>query len=103
MSTQPESVTVNVVDARNPRTGRSKFGLNRAVDDYLFEVRAGLDADIALREANCLAESIEALATEAVQGGMSAEVAYMVAFAADTIKALLSSIEGAHLCNEVQS
>jgi hypothetical protein len=102
-TTQPEAVTVNVVDARKPVTTRTSFKRIPVIKDHLFEVRPGLDIYFAISEANCLAESIDALATDAVDGGMSAEAAYLVAFAADAIGGLLDSIEGAHMLGKVQS
>ena len=101
--TFPKSITVNMVDASVPRISRSPFGSIPVIKNHLFWVHAGVEVDFAIRTANALAESIEALANEAVQGEMSAEVAYLVAFAADAIQALLSSVEGAHLHREVRS
>jgi hypothetical protein len=102
-ATQPESVTVNVVNARKLRNVLSTFGRIPVIENDLFEVRGGIDIDFAVSKANCLAQSIESLAKDPVQGEMSAEVAYLVAFAADTIGALLNSIEGAHMHGKVKS
>jgi hypothetical protein len=77
-------------------TSRVTFGNIPVIDNDLFEVRAGIDADQAISTAGCLAETIEYIATCAVQDGMSAEVAYLVAFAADAIQALSNSVNGAY-------
>lgn len=74
-------------------TSRVVFGNIPTIANDLFEVRAGIDADWAVTTAACLADSIEYLATDAVQGGMSSEVAYLVAFAADAVRALANSVE----------
>ncbi|THD03727.1 hypothetical protein [Rhodanobacter lindaniclasticus] len=79
----------------NGLTIRSTFGIVPCIDNYLFEVRAGIDANLATSKAACLAESIEDIATQAVQDGMTPEVAYLVAFAADAIGALMTSVDGA--------
>lgn len=86
----------------NAVTTITTFGNIPVIDSDLFEVRAGIDADWAASMASCLADSIEHIATMAVDGGMSAEVAYLVAFAADAIKALTQSVEGAYARNRVQ-
>jgi hypothetical protein len=80
----------------NGLTSRAAFGNIPVIKDDLFEVRAGIDADLATSKAACLAESIEQLATDAVQSSMDPEVAYLVAFAADAIVALMQSVEGAY-------
>lgn len=87
----------------NGLTGRAAFGNIPVIKNDLFEVRAGINVDFATSTAACLAESIEQIASDAVQGGMSAEVAYLVAFTADAIGALMASVEGAYPCKAVQS
>lgn len=80
----------------NGLTIRAAFGNIPVIDNDLFEVRAGIDAGQATSKAACLAESIEDIATQAVQDGMTPEVAYLVAFAADAIVALMNSVDGAY-------
>jgi len=80
----------------NGLTIRVAFGNIPVIDNDLFEVRPGIDADKATSLASCLADSIEHLATIAVDGGMSSETAYLVAFTADVIGALTTSVDGAY-------
>lgn len=79
----------------NGLTIRATFGNIPVIDNDLFEVRAGIDVNQATSLAACLADSIEHIASDAVDGGMSAEVAYLVAFTADVIRALSNSAYGA--------
>lgn len=87
----------------NGLTIRATFGNIPVIDNDLFEVRAGIDADQATSLAACLAESIEHIASDAVQDGMTPEVAYLVAFAADVIRALSISVDGAYPRKAAQS
>lgn len=87
----------------NGLTIRATFGNIPVIDDDLFEVRAGIDVDMATSKAACLAESIEHIASDAVQDGMTPEVAYLVAFAADVIGALMTSVDGAYPRKAAQS
>lgn len=87
----------------NGLTIRATFGNIPVIDNDLFEVRAGIEADQATSTAACLAESIEHIATQAVEDGMSSEIAYLVAFAADVVGALTRSVEGAYPRKSVQS
>lgn len=87
----------------NGLTIRAPFGNIAAIDNDLFEVRAGIDAEQATTKAACLASSIERIASDAVQDCMSSEVAYLVAFAAEAIQGLMHSVEGVYPCKAVQS
>jgi len=80
----------------NGLTILTTFGNIPVINNNLFEVRAGIDAGQATSAAACLAESIEHIATQAVEDGMSPQIAYLVAFAADVIGALTRSVEGAY-------
>jgi len=84
-------------------TIRATFGNIPVIDNDLFEVRAGIDVDQATSTASCLAGSIEHIATQAVEDGMSSELAYLVAFAADAIGALMTSVDGAYPRKAAQS
>lgn len=77
------------------QTGFDRVGCDGTVS-RLFDVRGGIDAQLALFKAAALAESIEHLASDAVSDRMDAEVAGLVAFAADAIKALIHSVDGAY-------
>lgn len=77
-------------------TQRSSFDIISGINDHLFEVRAGIEVDYALSRAACLAESIAAIASNAVQGEMDSSTAYLVEFAADAIQGLVNSVMGSH-------
>lgn len=87
----------------NGLTIRTTFGNIPVIDNDLFEVRAGIDANQATSLAACLADSIEHIAGQAVEDGMSSELAYLVAFTADVIRALSNSVHGAYQRKAVQS
>lgn len=63
-------------------------------NDYLFAVRAGIPAEVAATTVHCLADAIGEIASEAMysNGGMDANTAYLVRFAASTISALTGSL-----------
>ena len=85
-------------------TQRSSFDLISIIDDHLFEVRPGIDVDIALSRAACLAESIAAIACNAVQSEMDSSTAFLVEFAAEAIQGLVNSVTyGAATRKTVQS
>lgn len=87
----------------NGLTIRATFGNIPAIDNDLFEVRAGIDANHATSTAACLADAIEHIASDAVEDGMTPQVAYLVAFTADVIRALSNSVDGSHKRQAVQS
>ncbi|KZC20044.1 MULTISPECIES: hypothetical protein [Rhodanobacter] len=87
----------------NGLTIRATFGNIPVIDNDLFEVRAGIDVDQATSLAACLAESIGHIADQAVEDGMSSEIAYLVAFTADVIRALSNSVHGAYPRKAAQS
>jgi hypothetical protein len=88
----------------NGLTIRTTFGNIPAIDNDLFEVRAGVDANHATSEAACLADAIEHIAGDAVENdGMTPQVAYLVAFTADVIRALSNSVDGAYPRKAAQS
>lgn len=72
----------------NEKTAAVAFDHIRVIDDHLLEVRAGLGADFALSKAACLDESVRSLLQDAVQDGMSSEIAFLCRFALDTAEAL---------------
>ncbi|EIL98227.1 hypothetical protein AB7849_11540 [Rhodanobacter sp. 115] len=86
----------------NGLTISATFGHVPCIENYLFEVRAGVAVDQATSTAACLAEAIQRIACNSVDGGMDGEVAYLVAFAADAISALASSADGAYRSKEEQ-
>lgn len=59
-----------------------------ALGEKLFTVRGGLEAETALRKADCLYESVQSLLADAMQNGMSSETAYLCDFAMDAAYAL---------------
>lgn len=88
----------------NGLTIRATFGNIPVIDDDLFEVRAGIDVNHATSAAACLADAIEHIAGDAVENdGMTPQVAYLVAFTADVIRALSNSVDGAYLRKAAQS
>jgi hypothetical protein len=87
----------------NGLTIRATFGNIPVIDNDLFEVRAGIDANQATSLAACLADSIEHIAGQAVEDGMTPQVAHLVAFTADVIRALSNSVDGAYLRKAAQS
>lgn len=88
----------------NGLTIRATFGNIPVIDNDLFEVRAGIDTDFATSEAACLADAIKHITGDAVEnGGMIPQVAYLVAFTADVIRALSNSVDGSHKRKAVQS
>ncbi len=88
----------------NGLTIRTTFGNIPVIDDDLFEVRAGIDVNQATSLAACLADAIEHIAGDAVENdGMTPQVAHLVAFTADVIRALSNSVDGAYLRKAAQS
>jgi hypothetical protein len=58
------------------------------LNDRMFSVRSGIDADVAIRKADALYESVTSLLAEGVQDGVPAETAYLCEFAMDCAFAL---------------
>jgi hypothetical protein len=89
----------------NGLTIRATFGNIPCIDNDLFEVRAGIDADMAITRAACLADSIATIASEAVGNGagMDPSTTYLVGFAAEVIQGLMHSVEGVYSRKEAQS
>jgi hypothetical protein len=83
-------------------TRSASFDYISSIDAPLFEVRADIDVNYALSRAACLAESIAAIACNAVQSEMDSSTAYLVEFAAEAIKGLVNSVMGADARKAVQ-
>lgn len=73
----------------NRSTEQTEFGHIPVLDANVFAVRAGVDQDTALGQAECLESAVRELLTDAVgEGSMTADKAWLCRFALDAATAV---------------